>query len=46
MPTRIFAITAARDTVTLDNEGRAEVSFTVSNTGSKSIAGRAETLSH
>jgi len=42
MPTRIFAITAARETVTLDNEGRAEVSFTASNTGSKSIAGRAK----
>ena len=41
MPTRIFAITAARDTVTLDNQGRAEVSFTASNTGPKSIAGRA-----
>jgi serine/threonine-protein kinase len=40
MPTRIFAITAARETVTLDNEGRAEVSFTASNTGPKSIAGR------
>src|SRR5436190_1570685 len=40
MPTRIFAITAARETVTLDNEGRAEVSFTASNTASKSIAGR------
>jgi len=40
MPTRIFAITAARETVTLDNQGRAEVSFTASNTGSKSIAGR------
>jgi len=42
MPTRIFAITAARETVTLDNEGRAEVSFTVSNTGPKPIAGRAK----
>ena len=42
MPTRIFAITAARETVTLDNEGRAEVSFTASNTGPKSIAGRAK----
>jgi beta-lactam-binding protein with PASTA domain len=42
MPTRIFAITAARETVTLDNEGRAEVSFTASNTGSKPIAGRAK----
>jgi serine/threonine-protein kinase len=42
MPTRIFAITAARETVTLNNEGRAEVSFTVSNTGPKSIAGRAK----
>src|SRR6478672_6230006 len=42
MPTRIFAITAARETVTLDKEGRAEVSFTASNTGSKSIAGRAK----
>ena len=42
MPTRIFAITAPRDTVTLDNEGRAEVSFTASNTGPKSIAGRAK----
>jgi beta-lactam-binding protein with PASTA domain len=40
MPTRIFAITAARETVTLDNQGRAEVSFTASNTGPKSIAGR------
>jgi serine/threonine-protein kinase len=40
MPTRIFAITAARETVTLDNDGRAEVSFTASNTGPKSIAGR------
>jgi serine/threonine-protein kinase len=40
MPTRIFAITAARETATLDNEGRAEVSFTASNTGPKSIAGR------
>src|SRR6478672_10062292 len=40
MPTRIFAITAARETVTLDKEGRAEVSFTASNTGPKSIAGR------
>jgi len=42
MPTRIFAITAARDTVTLDNQGRAEVSFTVSNTGPKPIAGQAK----
>jgi WD40 repeat protein len=42
MPTRIFAITAAREAVTLDNEGRAEVSFTASNTGPKSIAGRAK----
>jgi beta-lactam-binding protein with PASTA domain len=42
MPTRIFAITAARETVTLDNQGRAEVSFTASNTGPKSIAGRAK----
>jgi len=33
-----FAITAARETVTLDNEGCAEVSFTASNTGPKSIA--------
>jgi PASTA domain len=41
MPTRIFAITAARETVTLDSQGRAEVSFTASNTGPKSIAGRA-----
>src|SRR5262249_32281641 len=41
MPTRIFAITAARETVTLDNQGRADVSFTASNTGPKSIAGRA-----
>ena len=45
MPTRIFAITAARETVTLDNEGRAEVSFTASNTGPKSIAGRAKLIS-
>ena len=45
MPTRIFAITAARDTVTLDNQGRAEVSFTVSNTGPKPIAGRAKLIS-
>ena len=29
MPTRIFAITAARETVTLDNEGRAELSVTL-----------------
>ena len=42
MPTRIFAITAARETVTLDNQGRAAVSFTASNTGPKSIAGRAK----
>src|SRR5215831_17209374 len=42
MPTRIFAITAARETVTLDNQGRAEVSLTASNTGSKPIAGRAK----
>ena len=42
MPTRIFAITAARETVTLGNQGRAEVSFTASNTGPKSIAGRAK----
>jgi beta-lactam-binding protein with PASTA domain len=42
MPTRIFAITAARETVTLDNEGRAEVSFTASNTGPKPIAGQAK----
>ncbi len=42
MPPRIFAITAARDTVTLDNQGRAEVSFTASNTGPKPIAGRAK----
>ncbi len=42
MPTRIFAITAARDTVTLDNQGRAEVSFTASNTGPKPIAGQAK----
>jgi hypothetical protein len=40
MPSRIFAITAAREAVTLDNQGRADVSFTASNTGSKSIAGR------
>jgi WD40 repeat protein len=40
MPTRIFAITAARETVALDNQGRAEVSFTASNTGPKPIAGR------
>jgi PASTA domain len=40
MPTRIFAITAARETVTLDNEGRADVSFTASNSGPKSMAGR------
>ncbi len=42
MPIRIFAITAARETVTLDNEGRAEVSFTASNTGPRPIAGRAK----
>jgi beta-lactam-binding protein with PASTA domain len=42
MPTRIFAITAARETVTLDSQGRAEVSFTASNTGPKSMAGRAK----
>jgi len=42
MPTRIFAITAARETVTLDNQGRAEVSFTASNTGPKLMAGRAK----
>jgi beta-lactam-binding protein with PASTA domain len=42
MPTRIFAITAARETVTLDNQGRAEASFTASNTGPKLMAGRAK----
>ena len=42
MPTRIFAITAARETVILDNQGRAEVSFTASNTAPKSIAGQAK----
>ena len=42
MPTRIFAITAARETVTLDSQGRAEVSFTASNTGPKSMTGRAK----
>ena len=30
MPTRIFAITAARETVSLDNQGRAGFSFTAS----------------
>ena len=45
MPTRIFAITAARETVTLDNQGRAGVSFTASNTGPKPMAGRAKLIS-
>ena len=42
MANRIFAITAARETVTLDQQGRAQVSFTVSNTSPKSLAGRAK----
>jgi beta-lactam-binding protein with PASTA domain len=42
MPTRLFAITATRDTVTLDGQGHAEASFTASNTSPKSIAGRAK----
>jgi serine/threonine-protein kinase len=42
MANRIFAITVARETVTLDDQGRAQVSFTASNTGSKSLAGRAK----
>jgi WD40 repeat protein len=42
MANRIFAITVARDIVTLDEQGRAQVSFTVSNTGPKSLAGRAK----
>ncbi|HEU4679335.1 MAG TPA: hypothetical protein VFS35_07430, partial [Terrimicrobiaceae bacterium] len=42
MANRIFAITAAPETVTLDDQGHAQVSFTVSNTGPKSLAGRAK----
>jgi eukaryotic-like serine/threonine-protein kinase len=42
MPTRIFAVTAARDAVVADSQGRAEVSFTASNTASKPITGRAK----
>ena len=45
MPTRIFAITAARETVSLDNQGRAGVSFTASNTGPKPMAGQAKLIS-
>lgn len=44
MANRIFAITAARETVTLDDQGRAQVSFTVSNTGPKSLTGRAKLI--
>jgi hypothetical protein len=42
MPTRIFAITAASEMLTLDHQGRGEISFTASNTGPKSMPGRAE----
>ncbi|HEY5952798.1 MAG TPA: PASTA domain-containing protein [Terrimicrobiaceae bacterium] len=44
MANRIFAITVAHETVTLDDQGRAQVSFTVSNTGPKSLAGRAKLI--
>ncbi len=44
MANRIFAITAAPETVTLDDHGHAQVSFTVSNTGPKSLAGRAKLI--
>jgi hypothetical protein len=44
MPARIFAITAARDTVIVDSQGRAEVSFTASNTAPKPITGRAKLM--
>jgi beta-lactam-binding protein with PASTA domain len=40
MPTRIFAITAPSEMVTLDDQGRGQISFTASNTGPKSMAGR------
>jgi beta-lactam-binding protein with PASTA domain len=42
MPTRIFAVTSPRDTVIVDSQGRAEVSFTASNTAPKPITGRAK----
>jgi beta-lactam-binding protein with PASTA domain len=42
MPTRTFAITAASEMVTLDDQGRGEISFTASNTGPKSMPGRAK----
>ncbi|HEY5814530.1 MAG TPA: PASTA domain-containing protein, partial [Terrimicrobiaceae bacterium] len=45
MANRIFAITAAHELVTLDDQGRSQVSFTASNTGPKSIPGRAKLVS-
>ena len=42
MANRLFAITVARETVILDDQGSAQVSFTVSNTGPKALAGRAK----
>ncbi len=42
--TELFAITAATNSVTLDNERQAEVAFTVSNAEERPIRGRAHLL--